>query len=93
MRRQTNASLLQAEQAAQQQQQPTHEGQQLREHAGISYVLVPPSDAQLLNGRFPQKKISELVKLAEGRDYLGMVWRSANSELKNVIKHHFTQKP
>jgi len=87
MRRQQDTSILQAEQA-QALPTSTYDAAKLKEHAGVSYSI-SGNDALIANGRFPNKKISELVKTTEGRDYLGTLWKVANSELQKVIGFQF----
>jgi hypothetical protein len=86
MRRRQNATMAQAEVAAKVPE--TAEAKELKEHAGLQF-MIEGTDAMLVTGRFPQKKISELIKTVEGRDYLGTLWRTVPSDLRNIIRTHF----
>jgi hypothetical protein len=90
MRRTTPSPLLaDAEKAAQRMQQlppPTAEQQTLREAAGLKFeLLCGGSDVRFLDGRFPGKTVTDLVRTVEGRDYLGTLWRTAPRALRTVI--------
>jgi len=64
--------------------------QEVRQRAGLSYVLLE-KDALLKDGRFRDKKVSELMLTVEGRDYLGgELWKIAADDLKSVIRAHFS---
>jgi hypothetical protein len=87
-RRVQDESLFQAEAASKTQLALPNDTAQIRDHAGISFVI-EGDDARFVNGRFAQKKVSELVKLAEGRDWLGSLWRLSSKELQQVIRKQF----
>ena len=82
MRRMSNA-IQQAEAASHSVE--LYEGKKQREFSGIQYMLDGVDDAVLMNGRFPQKRISDIVKLEDGRDYLGGIFRNAGTELQRII--------
>jgi hypothetical protein len=65
-----------------------YEGKKQKEFSGIQYLL-EEGDATLLNGRYPQKRISEIVTTEEGRDYLGGIFRNAGTELQRIITAWF----
>ena len=86
MRRSHDTTLQHAENAAKVQPAPTFEAAKIREHAGVQYIVDESGeDATLVNGRYPQKKVSDIVTTTEGCDYLGTLWRVANPDLKKVI--------
>jgi hypothetical protein len=84
MRRSTNTSMLQADKAAKESEKV-----QVREKAGLKYVL-EENDLVLKSGRFVDKRISELVKTVEGRDYVGELWENAPNEMRDVIRRFFS---
>jgi len=84
VRRSTNTSMLQADKA-----QKEAEKVQVREKAGLKYVL-EDDDLILKAGRFVDKRVSELVKTVEGRDYIGEMWENAPPEVRDVIRRYFS---
>lgn len=90
MRRAQNPTMMAAEQAALVPLAKTPEAVQTREFAGMQFTLHQEElDATIINGRFPNKRISEIVVSVEGRDYLGGLWRTSSPELQAIIKHQF----
>jgi hypothetical protein len=90
LRRSQNNSLLQAEKAAEVSVSNTPEAVKIREFAGVQYQLEPDGkDAILVNGRFSNKKVSEVVTTVEGRDFLGGLWRMIPPDLQNIVRHQF----
>ena len=60
-----------------------------KEHAGLQYALMS-DDLLLRNGRFANRRVSELVNTVEGRDYIGQIWKTANAEVRAVIRKYFS---
>jgi hypothetical protein len=87
-RRVQNDGMFQAEEASKPQPSPSFDAAKVKEHAGVQYRL-EGIDATILNGRFQQKRVSELIKTSEGKDYLGSLWRVAHPDLQRVIKAQF----
>jgi hypothetical protein len=88
VRRQQNPSVFQAEAAALVQAPVDYDSAKVREHAGVSFIVID-DDAMLKNGRYSGKKVSEIVSTVEGRDFLGGLWRTASPDLQKVIKKWF----
>jgi len=55
----------------------------------VQFCLVGIDDAVLLDGRFKDKRVSELINSVEGRDYLGDIWNSSSEELRVVLRKVF----
>lgn len=79
--------------AAAEQKRPTVEASfelgPIREHGEAQYTLLS-DDLLIRNGTFAGKRVSELVLTVQGRDYVGRLWRSANTEMRNVIRRYFS---
>ena len=60
-----------------------------KEHAGLEYTLLT-DDMLLRNGRFANQRVSDVVKTVEGRDYVGQLWRTANPEIRRVLRRFFS---
>jgi hypothetical protein len=84
--RKLTSTIAQAEAAANTVE--LYEGKKQREFSGIQYTL-EQDDAVLITGRFPQKRVSEIVLSKEGKDYLGGIYRNAGSELQRIITFWF----
>ena len=87
-RRSQDESIMHAESAAKPQASPSFDAAKVKEHAGMQFVI-EGNDARFENGRFASKRVSELVKTPEGRDWLGGLWRIAHRDLQAVIKVQF----
>lgn len=61
----------------------------VRENGEDQYTLLA-DDLLMRSGTFAGKRVSELVQTVQGRDYVGRLWRSANAEMKNVIRRYFS---
>lgn len=91
--RRISVELLQAEAAAERKQPPLEDAFQLispREYGGLQYTLMA-DDLLIRNGRFANRLVSDLVKTVEGRDYVGILWRQANAEMRHVICRFFSE--
>jgi hypothetical protein len=64
------------------------ESAKVREHSGQQYTI-EGDDATMQNGRFALKRVSDIITLPEGRDWLGGLWRTAAKDLQAVIKTQF----
>lgn len=93
MRRTFSHSMFQASEAA--KKEPTRDVDRLhellppKEHSGLQYT---PMDGDLLvrSGRFSGLKASDIVHTVDGRDYLGRVWKTANTEIKDILRPLFS---
>lgn len=93
MRRTFSHSMFQASEAA--KKEPMRDVDRLhellppKEHSGLQYTLMD-GDLLVRNGRFAGVKASDLVHSVDGRDFLGKVWKTANAEIRDVLRPLFS---
>lgn len=62
----------------------------IREHADVQYTLMS-DDILIRSGKHSGKRVSELIQTVQGRDFVGRMWRSANTEMRAVIRRYFSE--
>jgi hypothetical protein len=61
----------------------------VQDHGDVQYTLLA-DDVLLRNGEFAGKPVSELMRTVRGRDYVGRLWRTANADMRKVIRRFFS---
>ena len=93
MTRKMSMEILAAEEAAERARPTVEDSFRLiteKEHAGTRYSLLS-DDLLIRGGRFSDRRVSELVRTVEGRDFVGQLWKLANAEMRNVIRLYFSE--